>query len=36
MRIEDEQPVPLSPEVIQEDIPFELNLRPRFLDEFVG
>ncbi|MGO9614337.1 MAG: Holliday junction branch migration DNA helicase RuvB [Dissulfurispiraceae bacterium] len=36
MRIEDQQPVPLSPEVIQEDIPFELNLRPRFLDEFVG
>lgn len=36
MRIEDKEIHPLSPEVIQEDIPFEVNLRPRSLDEFIG
>lgn len=36
MRIEDKELHPLSPEVIQEDIPYEVNLRPRSLDEFVG
>jgi Holliday junction DNA helicase RuvB len=36
MRIEDKEIHPLSPEVIQEDIPYEVNLRPRTLDEFIG
>lgn len=36
MRIEDKEIYPLSPEAIQEDIPYEVNLRPRSLDEFVG
>lgn len=36
MRIEDKEIHPLSPEVIQEDIPYEINLRPRTLDEFIG
>ncbi len=36
MRIEDKEIHPLSPEAIQEDIPYEVNLRPRSLDEFVG
>ncbi|MCL4456255.1 MAG: Holliday junction branch migration DNA helicase RuvB [Nitrospirae bacterium] len=36
MRIEDKELHPLSPEAIQEDIPYEVNLRPRSLDEFVG
>jgi len=36
MKIEDKEIHPLSPEVIQEDIQYEVNLRPRTLDEFVG
>ncbi len=36
MRIEDKELHPLSPEAIQEDMPYEVNLRPRSLDEFVG
>jgi Holliday junction DNA helicase RuvB len=36
MRIEDKEQDPLSPELIQEEIPFELSLRPRALDEFIG
>ncbi|MDA8339824.1 MAG: Holliday junction branch migration DNA helicase RuvB [Nitrospiraceae bacterium] len=36
MRIEDKEFHPLSPEAVQEDIPYEVNLRPRSLDEFVG
>ena len=36
MRIEDKETHPLSPEAIQEDMPYEVNLRPRSLDEFVG
>lgn len=36
MRIEDRDIHPLSPEVIQEDIQYEVNLRPRSLDEFIG
>lgn len=36
MRIEDKELHPLSPEAIQEDIPYEVNLRPRSLGEFVG
>ncbi len=36
MRIEDKEIHSLSPEAIQEDIPYEVNLRPRSLDEFVG
>lgn len=36
MRIEDKEIHPLSPEAIQEDMPYEVNLRPRSLDEFVG
>ncbi|BCB96920.1 Holliday junction ATP-dependent DNA helicase RuvB [Dissulfurispira thermophila] len=36
MRIEDKEIHPLSPEVIQEDIQYEVNLRPRTLDEFIG
>ncbi|MBI5213034.1 MAG: Holliday junction branch migration DNA helicase RuvB [Nitrospirae bacterium] len=36
MRIEDKEIHPLSPEAVQEDIPYEVNLRPRSLDEFVG
>jgi Holliday junction DNA helicase RuvB len=36
MRIEDKEIHSLSPEVIQEDIPYEVNLRPRSLDEVIG
>lgn len=36
MRIEDRKLHPLSPEIAQEDIPYEINLRPRHLNEFVG
>lgn len=36
MRIEDREEDPLSPELNQEEIPFELSLRPRALDEFIG
>lgn len=36
MRIEDKKIHPLSPEAIQEDIQYEVNLRPRTLDEFIG
>lgn len=36
MRIEDKEYSPLSPEVNQEEITYEINLRPRCLDEFVG
>jgi Holliday junction DNA helicase RuvB len=36
MRIEDKEIHPLSPEAVQEDIQYEVNLRPRLLDEFVG
>jgi Holliday junction DNA helicase RuvB len=36
MRIEDKEIHPLSPEAIQDDIPYEVNLRPRSLDEFIG
>ncbi|MBI4687243.1 MAG: Holliday junction branch migration DNA helicase RuvB [Nitrospirae bacterium] len=36
MRIEDKEIHPLSPEANQEEIPYEINLRPRTLDEFVG
>lgn len=36
MRIEDKEIHPLSPEVIQEDIQYEVSLRPRTLNEFVG
>ncbi|MBN2653849.1 MAG: Holliday junction branch migration DNA helicase RuvB [Nitrospirae bacterium] len=36
MRIEDRDPGSLSPEAAQEDITYELTLRPRTIDEFVG
>jgi Holliday junction DNA helicase RuvB len=36
MRIEDRDIHPLSPEPDQEEIAYEINLRPRTLDEFVG
>jgi len=36
MRIEDKENSPLSPEVSQEELTYEINLRPRSLDEFVG
>jgi Holliday junction DNA helicase RuvB len=36
MRIEDKELHSLSPEAIQEDIPYDVNLRPRILDEFIG
>ncbi len=36
MRIEDKDINPLSPETDQEEIVYELNLRPRTLDEFIG
>ncbi|MDI6801864.1 MAG: Holliday junction branch migration DNA helicase RuvB [Thermodesulfovibrionales bacterium] len=36
MRIEDRDIHPLSPEPDQEELSYEINLRPRYLDEFVG
>ncbi len=36
MRIEDKDINPLSPEPSQEELSYELNLRPRTLDEFIG
>ena len=36
MRIDDKEADPLSPEVIQEELTYEINLRPRSLDEFIG
>ncbi|MCX8069815.1 MAG: Holliday junction branch migration DNA helicase RuvB [Thermodesulfovibrionales bacterium] len=36
MRVEDNKTKTLSPEVIQEEFNYELNLRPRYLDEFIG
>jgi Holliday junction DNA helicase RuvB len=36
MRIEDRELGPLSPEANQEDITYEVNLRPRSFNEFVG
>jgi len=36
MRIEDKEINPLSPEPEQEELAYELNLRPRTLDEFIG
>ncbi|MBA4348473.1 MAG: Holliday junction branch migration DNA helicase RuvB [Thermodesulfovibrio sp.] len=36
MRIEDKELSPLSPEANQEDIAYEVNLRPRSFNEFVG
>ncbi|MCE5312949.1 MAG: Holliday junction branch migration DNA helicase RuvB [Nitrospiraceae bacterium] len=36
MRIEDRDPGPLSPEAAQEDISYEITLRPRTIDEFIG
>lgn len=36
MRIEDKEIGPLSPELNQEEMPYELSLRPRLLDEFIG
>ncbi len=36
MRIEDKDTNPLSPEPDQEELVYELNLRPRTLDEFIG
>lgn len=36
MRIEDSKLSPLSPEVSQEELTYEINLRPRSLDEFIG
>ncbi|MEW5747054.1 MAG: Holliday junction branch migration DNA helicase RuvB [Nitrospirota bacterium] len=36
MRIEDKGAGPLSPEADQEELTYEINLRPRTLDEFVG
>lgn len=36
MKIEDGEIGPLSPEIIQEEVAFEINLRPRFLDDFIG
>lgn len=36
MRIEDKDINPLSPETSQEELVYELNLRPRSLDEFIG
>ncbi len=36
MRIEDKDINPLSPEPDQEELAYELNLRPRTLDEFIG
>lgn len=36
MRIEDKDINPLSPKPVQEDLAYELNLRPRTLDEFIG
>lgn len=36
MRIEDNELSPLSPEVSEEDITYEITLRPRLLNEFIG
>lgn len=36
MRIEDKDTNPLSPEPAHEELAYELNLRPRTLDEFIG
>ncbi|MCL4536647.1 MAG: Holliday junction branch migration DNA helicase RuvB [Nitrospirae bacterium] len=36
MRIEDSEIGPLSPEGSQEELTYEINLRPRSLDEFIG
>jgi Holliday junction DNA helicase RuvB len=36
MRIEDKDTGPLSPQADQEEITYEINLRPRSLNEFVG
>lgn len=36
MRIEDNELSPLSPDVSQEELTYEINLRPRSLDEFIG
>lgn len=36
MRIDDKDINPLSPETSQEELVYELNLRPRILDEFIG
>jgi Holliday junction DNA helicase RuvB len=36
MKIEDGSIVPLSPEITPEELVFEVNLRPRKLDEFIG
>jgi len=36
MKIEDGGPGQLTPEVIQEESAYELNLRPRTLDDFIG
>jgi Holliday junction DNA helicase RuvB len=36
MRVDDKAIGPLSPEADQEEITYEINLRPRSLDEFVG
>ncbi|MDX9714737.1 MAG: Holliday junction branch migration DNA helicase RuvB [Dissulfurispiraceae bacterium] len=36
MRIEDREPGPLCPEADQEEISYEITLRPRTIDEFVG
>ncbi|HIJ60880.1 MAG TPA: Holliday junction branch migration DNA helicase RuvB [Nitrospirae bacterium] len=36
MRIEDKRVHTLSPQINQDDFNYELNLRPRYLDEFIG
>ncbi|MFA5354781.1 MAG: Holliday junction branch migration DNA helicase RuvB [Thermodesulfovibrionales bacterium] len=36
MRIEDSEISPLAPEGEPEELPYEINLRPRGLDEFIG
>ncbi len=36
MRIEDSGIAPLSPEITQEEVAYEINLRPRTIDDFIG
>ena len=36
MRIEDKKTETLSPEPLQEDLSYEISLRPRYIDEFIG
>jgi Holliday junction DNA helicase RuvB len=36
VRIEDKKTETLSPEPLQEDLSYEISLRPRYIDEFIG